>query len=494
MKQTIKKISALLLTTALAASSAALPSFAAGDLNGFLSDTTQNVVKKAGQTYVFAVTPTDAKAKPYFTVGNGSVLSTFTSHAPVKQADGKITYYFGYKCIRDGSAGVYIRIGSETQRVFIGYVGQKSNVFAGGSGTVSDPYQVSNVQQLNAVKNNLTATYALIADIDLNGTNFSPIGTFVMKEGGSTEEDYKQECTFSGTFDGRGHTISNVVSDNSKGMCSGLFGTVSSKGTVKNLTVSNVESTAAAAAGGIIGYNMGTAEALTLKGNSTVTSTCCAGGIVGGNGGSAEATIKNCTVENVNVIITGDNKFTNKNITPYDSAECGGLIVGGSNSGVIDGCKAKGTITADGNEPLGLGGISGALVGMKSITNCSANVTINASKSAHAVGGIGGYAGNLNAITVLQNCTATVNLNVNGATLTGGLIGSNLVYQGKEGHYTANSCNVTGVINGAVAPGSLSGISNGGTYTNCTANVTADGKTLNDTIGKADRLLEYLEA
>lgn len=125
MKQSIKKVPALLLTAAIAASSVALPAFAAGNLDGFRSDTTQAVVKNAGQTYVFAITPNDAKATPYFTVGNGTVLSTFTAHAPVKQADGKTTYYFGYKCLKDGAAGVYIRIGGETQRVFIGYVGQK---------------------------------------------------------------------------------------------------------------------------------------------------------------------------------------------------------------------------------------------------------------------------------------------------------------------------------------------------------------------------------
>ena len=140
-------------------------------------------------------------------------------------------------------------------------------------------------------------------------------------------------------------------------MCSGLFGTVSSKGTVKNLTVNNVESTAAAAAGGIIGGNMGGA-------------------------------IKNCTVESADVHVLGDNTFKDDRIIQYDNAECGGLIVGGNCMGTISGCHAKGNVSAAGNEPVGLGGIGGCLVFANSIKDCSADVTITAEKAPHAVGGL----------------------------------------------------------------------------------------------------------
>ena len=46
---------------------------------------------------------------------------------------------------------------------------QKVNAsFAGGNGTLSDPYQISNVTQLQAINDNLSAHYELINDIDMS--------------------------------------------------------------------------------------------------------------------------------------------------------------------------------------------------------------------------------------------------------------------------------------------------------------------------------------
>lgn len=51
--------------------------------------------------------------------------------------------------------------------------------FAGGDGTIENPYQVSTPEQLNAVRNDLDAHYIQINDIDMSGwENWEPIGTF----------------------------------------------------------------------------------------------------------------------------------------------------------------------------------------------------------------------------------------------------------------------------------------------------------------------------
>ncbi|MFW6142548.1 MAG: hypothetical protein ACOC53_08340, partial [Candidatus Saliniplasma sp.] len=42
--------------------------------------------------------------------------------------------------------------------------------FAGGSGTESDPYQISNVTELQNMSDDLTAHYELISDIDASET------------------------------------------------------------------------------------------------------------------------------------------------------------------------------------------------------------------------------------------------------------------------------------------------------------------------------------
>ena len=52
-------------------------------------------------------------------------------------------------------------------------------VFAGGSGTSNDPWQIATAEQLDRVRDDLTAHYILTADIDLSDhENWSPIGAF----------------------------------------------------------------------------------------------------------------------------------------------------------------------------------------------------------------------------------------------------------------------------------------------------------------------------
>ena len=53
------------------------------------------------------------------------------------------------------------------------------SVFAGGSGTKEDPWQIASAEQLNLIRENLAGHYVLIADIDLSGyENWEPIGAF----------------------------------------------------------------------------------------------------------------------------------------------------------------------------------------------------------------------------------------------------------------------------------------------------------------------------
>lgn len=71
---------------------------------------------------------------------------------------------------------------------------EDASQFAGGDGTPENPYRISNAEQLKAVEDNLSAHYILTADINLGGEKnpWTPFGTFT------------------GTFDGNGHTISGL--------------------------------------------------------------------------------------------------------------------------------------------------------------------------------------------------------------------------------------------------------------------------------------------
>ena len=94
--------------------------------------------------------------------------------------------------------------------------------FAGGSGTKEDPYQIETLEQLQAMANDMAASYVLTADIDAGSVEeWTPIGTLVaIDEAGETPDP---AYAFTGTFDGNGHTISNLNVVGTQ-MLSGLFG------------------------------------------------------------------------------------------------------------------------------------------------------------------------------------------------------------------------------------------------------------------------------
>ena len=113
--------------------------------------------------------------------------------------------------------------------------------------------QVSTIEELYAVRNDLTANYILMNDIDLTaataeggdwdygGRGWNPIGSGDLYKGGA----------FSGVFDGNGHTIKglriNLTNSNppagiAKDTYAGLFANVT--GTVRNLHLADVDITA----------------------------------------------------------------------------------------------------------------------------------------------------------------------------------------------------------------------------------------------------------
>ncbi len=103
------------------------------------------------------------------------------------------------------------------------------NVFEFGDGSKENPYQVSTVEQLDAVRDDLNAYYLQTADIDLSGIEWMPIG---LNNGDLPEE------RFGGTYDGNGFSISNLTITQWNGdTCYGLFKTVN--GEVKNLAIDN---------------------------------------------------------------------------------------------------------------------------------------------------------------------------------------------------------------------------------------------------------------
>lgn len=92
------------------------------------------------------------------------------------------------------------------------------------------------------IYDDLSASYILTADIDFGGETVNPAGIFEPKS--DAEKDAETPNTalaFTGTFDGNGHTLSNIKIDASDKNGAGLFGCMTGDGSwVKNLKVENI--------------------------------------------------------------------------------------------------------------------------------------------------------------------------------------------------------------------------------------------------------------
>jgi hypothetical protein len=234
--------------------------------------------------------------------------------------------------------------------------------YSGGSGTETDPYQISSIrdwQVLMADSTDWDKVYSLTTDINLSGVTLTPVGNVTTK--------------FTGIFEGNDNTLSNAVitsqpTDNNIG----LFGYTGYGCQIRNLGVVGVAITG--------GYN-------------------AAGGLVGRNDGG---TLTACYT-------TGSVSGT------HDVGGLAGLNYGG----VMTACFT--TVSVSGGEWSNyVGGLVGANV-YSTVTACYATGSVSAAYPyANSIGGLLGYNSNYSPIT---NCYATGS--IAGTTYVGGLIGQN---------------------------------------------------------------------
>ena len=241
--------------------------------------------------------------------------------------------------------GEVINNGTITGGVFNSTVSGSGTITGGtfntpitGSGTETVPYQIRTADQLKRFRDivngaggqtpNRGAWAVLTADIDLNNEAWTPIGP----DTGSA---------YTGTFDGRGHTVKNLsVTVNGQPGRAGLFGCVKD-GTIRKLTVAGSVSCTANQGwcGGIAGY----ANDETIENCASLCTVSCTGkdarvgGIVGlVDYNSRTAIIRDC----YNI-----GKITGR--SDNGSGDAGG-ICGFYMSGKISNCYNVGEITGSG--------------------------------------------------------------------------------------------------------------------------------------------------
>ena len=215
--------------------------------------------------------------------------------------------------------------------------------------TVYNADGLMNVAELvNGGKTDINIT--LDKNIDLTGKGWTPIGT-----------DY--DNSYTGTFDGGGHTITGLtVTTNDK--YAGLFGSLGKAGTVKNVVMEGVQITnnhGSGYVGGVVGNSDGTIENCSVSGS--VSGTAYVGGVVGVQwfgsitGCSSSATVKGMgdvggVAGQTNADATLTACYATGNVTielgHRDRVYVGGLVGWNAGSSVLA-CYATGNVTSTGS-------------------------------------------------------------------------------------------------------------------------------------------------
>ena len=255
---------------------------------------TGKVLDKDTNQPIEGVTVTAYKMNTTETVGSATTNASGEYALALDSGEYDLTFgKAGYTTQKKNWVTVYIGVAS------VGDILLQSDgtggAFAGGNGTATSPYLVSTPAQLDAVRNNMTAHYKMINNIDLaSWGNWVPIGTY---------ETYSNFNPFKGTFDGDGFTICNLSIDiSSDKRYGGLFGYVIG-GNIENLGIVNLNITAVTNASIYVGSIVGVAGDISIISNcystgNIVSSSSSAletftsiGGIAGG---LASSQINNC--------------------------------------------------------------------------------------------------------------------------------------------------------------------------------------------------------
>ena len=322
-------------------------------------------------------------------------------------------------------------------------------LFAGGSGSAEDPWKIATAEQLDRIRDDLTGHYTLIDDIDLSGyENWMPIGTFQPRSDAPEDAEVPHpDYAFTGTFDGAGHTISNLTISCEAPMGAGLFGcasgTESNAASIGHFTLKDVNVSGFYLVGGAVGLQFMNCPVsdIHLEGDNKLTGMQGIGGIVG----TGFDLISDCSAT-ADVIVSGD-----------DGA-CAGLIAGGTTMSSIKNCQVTGgRITAEGNATWGFGALCGAPWGAAEITDCKVSgtlITVNGENN-RLVGGLVGFGGTYDpeAPAQITGCTVEdVTITVSETTdSVGGLIGAGKeMMEGSDqmSSFIISDCAVSGSISG----------------------------------------------
>ena len=284
---------------------------------------------------------------------------------------------------------------------------------------------------LQGMNGNLAGHFALGSNIDASATAaWNPCNSCV--NGGSsgnygfTPIGGSVTTPFTGSFDGLGHTISNLTSNSDYAVNIGLFGWIGATGIARNIGFVGASVYANANAGALAGSNYGRISNSYSVTGGIIAGGSSAGGLVGFNGTSGlisnSYTTGSVDSEQSGGGVVGQNYGTVTNshssATMSGGDSTGGLV--GSNYGTISRSYATGNV--QGGYGVSLGGLVGNNTGTGSITNSYATGTVAGSTENNVGGLVGTNAGAISASDAIGAVSASGGY---AKSNTGGLVGSN---------------------------------------------------------------------
>ncbi|MCX6897766.1 MAG: hypothetical protein NT105_03620 [Verrucomicrobia bacterium] len=240
--------------------------------------------------------------------------------------------------------------------------------------------EIATLADLQAIQNELSGHYCLVADIDASETKnwnddkgFAPIGS--------------ANQPFAGILDGNGYAIRNLFINRGWEDDVGLLGVLSRSGQVRNLKLVDVSVSGNKYVGGLAGASRGSITACQASGQVS-SNDQSVGGLVGSNFSSITKCHASGGVSGNKVVggLVGSNFGS---ITECEASgevsgkvNVGGLV--GYNEGNITECQASGGVSGNNSELIG--GLVGCNEG--DITECQASGEVLGNK---LVGGLVGY-------------------------------------------------------------------------------------------------------
>lgn len=342
-----------------------------------------------------------------------------------------------------------------------GYVAKGD--YVDGDGTEARPFLIANARQL---KNMMTLYQNASAPADKNTFK----RWFRLLENVSAASFAWVPLNNSGSFfkaidfDGLGHTISGLKSENAT--YASFAGVL--YGSVRNVTFDGATISHSNTKKGVVAGFLGTTGLPGSCENVHVTNSTVSGGSYsGGFAGHIRTTgtIDDCSVENTTV------SSTNNHVGGFAAA----LDIAGDDKyevpARLTGCSVKDVTVTEGltssSDAVNVGGFIGASVQAGTFQNCTAKATVNAGTA--FLGGVGGFVGGTSyAGSNFKDCAVLNGTVINaGSTRVGGFVG----YSQTADIY--NLCSVSASVSGNADVGGFAGLANGSaSFTDCSASGT----------------------